>query len=66
MLQMLGIWDPMMREMVELYYLFEHPFILSGQQYEKEIGAIPKTPYPEGIRTTLEWLRQPQLTSAAR
>jgi nucleoside-diphosphate-sugar epimerase len=66
MLQMLGIMDPMMREMVELYYLFEQSFILSGQQYEKEIGEIPKTPYSEGIQTTLEWLKQQELTGVTR
>jgi hypothetical protein len=42
--------------------LFEQSFILSGQQYEKEIGEIPKTPYSEGIKTTLEWLKQQELT----
>ncbi|WP_212774332.1 hypothetical protein [Polycladomyces abyssicola] len=34
MLRLLGIGDKTMREMVELYYLYDRPFLLDGQKYQ--------------------------------
>lgn len=54
MIQLLGILNPMMREVVEMYYLNEEPVILSGAKYEKEFGVIPKTSYREGLEATIK------------
>lgn len=48
-----GLFNPMMREMIEIMYLTEEPVVLSGDKYEREIGSLPQTPYQEGIRETL-------------
>ncbi|MBB4825129.1 nucleoside-diphosphate-sugar epimerase [Sporosarcina luteola] len=53
MIRMVGLFNPFMRESLELAYLYEHPFQLDGSKYEREIGALPKTPYEEGLRQTL-------------
>ncbi|WP_270994595.1 SDR family NAD(P)-dependent oxidoreductase [Listeria seeligeri] len=53
-----GLFQPFMREMVEMMYLTEDPVILSGEKYEEEIGTIPKTPYKEGIKETLNWMNE--------
>lgn len=47
-----------MRELVEMMYLTEEPVILSGKKYEAKIGTIPKTTYKEGIRRTLQWMKE--------
>ena len=39
-------------------YLIETPIILSGQKYEAEIGSVLATSYQEGIKETLEWMRE--------
>lgn len=55
--QFIGIFHPFMREMVEMMYLTEEPIILSGKKYETKIGPIPCTPYKEGLRKTLKWMK---------
>lgn len=55
MSRFLGIFSPMMREFVEMYYLYEQPFQLDGTKYEKEIGPLPKTPLLKGIQETIEY-----------
>lgn len=60
MLRMMGLFNKQMREMVEMMYLTEEPVILSGEKLEKELGAIPMTPYREGIRQTLQFMKADQ------
>ncbi len=54
MIRLLGLFNKQMREFVEMQYLNEDPVILSGIKYEKYIGPLPKTPYIEGIKETIE------------
>lgn len=58
MIQFIGIFQPFMREMVEMMYLTKNPIILSGKKYEAKIGPIPRTPYKEGIKNTLNWMNE--------
>lgn len=58
MIRLLGLFQPFMREMVEMMYLTETPVILNGEKYETEIGSIPQTPYEEGIEQTLRWMNE--------
>jgi len=53
MLRMLGLFNPLMREMVEMHYLLTEPVIMDDSALQTLIGPIAKTPYPEGIRQTL-------------
>ncbi|MEH7238505.1 SDR family NAD(P)-dependent oxidoreductase [Bacillus sp. JJ1562] len=57
MIQFLGIFDKQMREVVEMLYLTEDPVVLDGSKYEQEIGPLPATPYEEGIKRTLDYMR---------
>lgn len=56
MIRVLGVFQPFMRELVEMMYLTEEPVVLSGHKYETKIGPVPRTPYKEGIRKTLKWM----------
>lgn len=56
MLRFAALFNSQMREMLELSYLYDQPFQLDGCKYEKEIGSLPKTPYVEGLKRTLEHL----------
>ncbi|WP_096200275.1 SDR family NAD(P)-dependent oxidoreductase [Bacillus sp. FJAT-45350] len=58
MIRFLGIVSPSMKEMVEMMYLTEEPIILSGDKYEKEITTLPRTPYKQGIKETVDWMKQ--------
>jgi nucleoside-diphosphate-sugar epimerase len=57
MVRMAGLFNKDMREYVEMFYLNEHPVVLSGEKLEKELGQIPRTPYETGIIKTLEALQ---------
>lgn len=52
MLTIVGLFDSFLKEVVEMMYLTENPLVLSGAQYEKEIGNIPLTPFSTGIKET--------------
>ena len=47
--------NTMMREIEEMLYEFEDPFIMDHSKFERAFGAIT-TPHVEAIHQTLEWL----------
>ncbi|MEK8033001.1 NAD-dependent epimerase/dehydratase family protein [Ideonella sp. DXS29W] len=57
MLRVLGLFKPMLREMVEMHYLQTHPVLMDDGALQRLIGPIRKTPYAEGIRQTLQAVR---------
>ncbi|HTV73245.1 MAG TPA: NAD-dependent epimerase/dehydratase family protein [Candidatus Acidoferrales bacterium] len=54
MLRVLGLFNPLMRELVEMNYLITEPVLLDDSRLEALIGGLRKTPYAEGIARTLE------------
>ncbi|OWR31094.1 epimerase [Saccharibacillus sp. O23] len=57
-LSLMGVFAPVMKEIVEMLYLTEEPLLLSGAKYEALIGPIPATPYEEGVRRTIEAMKR--------
>lgn len=57
MLRLFGLFNPMMREMVEMNYLLTDPLLMDDSALQRLIGPIHKTSYAEGIRRTLDALR---------
>jgi len=53
MLRLIGLFKPVMREMVEMHYLLTDPVIMDDTALQQLIGPIRKTPYAEGVRQTL-------------
>jgi len=53
----MGWFNPNMREVAEMLYESENPFVVDHSRYEKQFGASV-TPHREGIRRTLRWYRQ--------
>lgn len=51
-----GLFDPMVREMREVTYQFDRPFLLDSTQAETTFGIAP-TSVHEALRETLESLR---------
>ncbi len=54
LLQVGGWISPLLRELRELYYLQVTPAILDDAKLHRFLRTPPKTPYPDGIRTTIE------------
>ena len=56
LLRALGLVNPMMRELAEMAYEFEEPFVLDTSKYESTFGAAG-TPLAAAITTTIAWYR---------
>jgi nucleoside-diphosphate-sugar epimerase len=56
-LKVAGWFSPLMRELPEMAYLQETPVILDDSKLAARLGALRKTPYEEGIRKTVDWMR---------
>ena len=57
LLGIMGWFNPLYRELVEMLYLQETPVILDDSKLLARLGAVHKTSYDEGIAKTLEWMR---------
>jgi len=55
-LRLLGLFTPMLREMVEMHYLLTDPVLMDDRALERLIGPLKKTSYEQGIRLTLSAL----------
>jgi nucleoside-diphosphate-sugar epimerase len=53
LLRLLGLFNPMMRELVEMHYLVTEPVVLDDTKLRSLLGDLPKTPYRDGIARTL-------------
>lgn len=54
---LIGLFNPVVREVGEISYQTEHPFVVNYSKYERAFGA-DVTPHREAIRRTLDWYRQ--------
>lgn len=57
MLRLVGLFNPFMRELVEMHYLLTEPVLMDDSALRGLLGTVRKTPYSEGIRQTLEATR---------
>lgn len=57
LLKLMGWFNPFYRELPEMLYLAETPVILDDSKLLTKFPSIAKTPYDEGIRRTIEWMR---------
>ena len=57
MVRLMGLFNPFMRELVEMHYLHTTPVLMDDSALHGLLGTVRKTPYSEGIRQTLAALR---------
>lgn len=57
MLRIIGIFNPFMRELIEMHYLQTNPVLLDDTALHNLLGSIKKTPYAEGVRRSMEALQ---------
>ena len=53
MLRLLGLFDPFLRESVEMHYLMTEPLIVDDTALQRLLGENRKTPYTEGVRLSV-------------
>lgn len=56
LLRALGLVNPTVRELWEMLYEFEQPFLVDGSRAEERLGIAP-TPLPDAVRETVAWFR---------
>ncbi len=56
MLSLIGLFDPMVKETVEMLYEFTRPFVMDSSDFTKTFG-IEATPMARAVRETVEWAR---------
>jgi hypothetical protein len=61
----LGLFNPLLREVAEMLYEFNEPFVVESSKFVQAFGDIA-TPHREAIRQTLEWYRLRAQTQAAQ
>jgi nucleoside-diphosphate-sugar epimerase len=57
MLRVLGRFNPFLREVVEMHYLWTTPVKLDDTRLRQLLPNLHKTPYTEGIRATIDAMR---------
>jgi len=58
MLRVLGLFNPFMREVLEMHYLWTSPVKLDDTRLRKLLPDLHKTPYDEGIPLTVDAMRR--------
>jgi len=53
-LRIMGLFSPIMRELVEMSYLQTDPVLLDDRALHSLLGDIQKTSYADAIRATLQ------------
>jgi nucleoside-diphosphate-sugar epimerase len=56
LLRAMGLFNPGMREMIEMLYEFEEPFVMDHSKFEQTFGEHA-TPLKEAIGDTVRWYR---------
>jgi nucleoside-diphosphate-sugar epimerase len=62
MVRLMGLFNPFMRELVEMHYLHTTPVLMDDSALCELLGNYYKTSYFEGIRQTLAAMRAPAVS----
>lgn len=55
-LQVMGLFQPAVKELLEMRYQWEVPYVLDDAKFRAAFGLAP-TPLEEGVRKTVGWMR---------
>lgn len=59
MLRLIGMFNPLMHELVEMNYQFTHDYVFSSEKFEKTFGIKP-TPVEKGLAETVAYYQAKQ------
>ena len=57
LISLMGIFNPLLREVVEMLYQKEEPYVVDGSRFARTFG-FTATPLEDGVRKTLVWYRR--------
>ncbi|MGL5042730.1 MAG: NAD-dependent epimerase/dehydratase family protein [Culicoidibacterales bacterium] len=56
MITFAGLFSKPTRELVEMFYMYDKPFVASHKQFDKHF-TMPVTTFDEGIKKTIKWVK---------
>ena len=56
LLRLLGLFNPLFRELDKMRFIWDRPYIMEHQKFTHYFGGEP-TPLEKGLRTTLDWFK---------
>jgi nucleoside-diphosphate-sugar epimerase len=63
-LRLLGLFNPLMRELALMNYLLTNPVILDDSALRGLLGTVRKTSYDKGLRLSLDAVRKSERAAA--
>jgi nucleoside-diphosphate-sugar epimerase len=57
MIRLVGVFNPLVRELNETLYQFERPFVSDASKFQSAFGPFEPTPHQEALGRTVEWFR---------
>jgi nucleoside-diphosphate-sugar epimerase len=57
MIRLVGVFNPLVRELNETLYQFERPFVSDASKFQGPFGPFEPTRHPEALRRTVDWFR---------
>ena len=57
MIKLVGVFNPLVRELNETLYQFERPFVSDASKFQGAFGPFEPTPHRDAARRTVEWFR---------
>ena len=57
MIRLVGVFNPLVRELNETLYQFERPFVSDASKFQGAFGPFEPTPHRDAVRPTVEWFR---------
>jgi nucleoside-diphosphate-sugar epimerase len=58
MVRLAGLFSPVVREVGEVLYQFQAPYLLDWSKYRRAFGPFTPTPHPEAVARTVAWFRK--------
>ena len=59
MVRLVGVFNPLVRELNETLYQFERPFVSDASKFQGAFGPFEPTSHRGAVRRTVEWIRAP-------
>lgn len=57
MIRLVGVFNPLVRELGETLYQFERPFVSDASKFQDVFGPFEPTPHRDAVQRTVAWFR---------
>jgi len=58
MTRLAGVFVPMIREVGEVLYEFQAPYVVDWSKFQRVFGPYTPTPHAEAVARTVDWFKK--------